>query len=65
MTRFTLRFHGGAYGPIALTRNICRAHNLRLPGHFTGANGRAVSLRPRIAVRGCVHHRARHRTRKR
>ncbi len=66
MTRFTLRFHGGAYGPIALTRNICRAHKLRLPGRFTGANGRTVGLRPRIVVRGCVRHKAhRHRTRKR
>jgi len=52
ITRFTLRFHGGAYGALALTRNICHAA-LRLPATFTGQNGRAVKRRPRIAVRGC------------
>ncbi len=52
ITRFTLRFRGGAYGPLALTRNICR-RVLRLPTTFSGQNGKAVKLRPRIAVRGC------------
>ena len=52
MTRFTLRFRSGRYGPLALTRNICR-RALRLPASFTGQNGRAVKVRPRIAVRGC------------
>jgi hypothetical protein len=52
ITRFTLRFHGGAYGALALTKNICR-RTLRLPATFSGHNGRAVKLRPRIAVRGC------------
>jgi hypothetical protein len=65
VTRFTLRFHGGAYGPLALTRNICR-RALRLPTSFAGQNGRAVKLRPRIAVRGCRGARApkRHRHRR-
>jgi hypothetical protein len=52
ITRFTLRFHGGAYGALALTRNICR-RALRLPATFQGQNGRTVKARPRIAVRGC------------
>jgi len=62
MTRFTLRFHGGAYGALALTRNICKARGrraLRLPARFTGQNGRTVKARPRIAVRGCRGARAR------
>jgi hypothetical protein len=65
VTRFTLRFHGGAYGPLALTRNICH-RALRLPTRFTGQNGRTVKLRPRIAVRGCKGARApkRHRHRR-
>jgi hypothetical protein len=61
ITRFTLRFHGGAFGALALTRNICRARGrraLRLPASFNGQNGRSTRLRPRIAVRGC---RAQHR----
>lgn len=56
ITRFTLRFHGGAYGALALTRNICKARGrraLRLPARFDGQNGRTVKARPRIAVRGC------------
>jgi hypothetical protein len=65
ITRFTLRFHGGAYGALALTKNICR-RALRLPASFVGQNGRTVKLRPRIAVRGCRGARApkRHRHRK-
>jgi hypothetical protein len=62
ITRFTLRFHGGAYGALALTRNICR-RALRLPASFSGQNGRAVKARPRIAVRGCRGARA-HKPRK-
>jgi hypothetical protein len=60
ITRFTLRFHGGPYGALALTRNICR-RALRLPATFAGHNGRTVKQRPRIAVRGCrkAAHRAR------
>jgi hypothetical protein len=56
ITRFTLRFHGGAYGPLALTRSVCRRARLRLPATFDGQNGRTVKLRPRIAVRGCRRH---------
>jgi hypothetical protein len=52
ITRFTLRFRGGAYGPLALTRSICR-RALRLPATFAGQNGRTVKVRPRISVRGC------------
>ena len=52
ITRFTLRFHGGAFGALALTKNICR-RALRLPATFSGQNGRTVKARPRIAVRGC------------
>jgi hypothetical protein len=52
ITRFTLRFHGGAFGALALTKNICR-RALRLPATFSGHNGRTVKARPRIAVRGC------------
>lgn len=66
ITRFTLRFHGGAYGALALTKNICR-RALRLPATFEGQNGRTVKARPRIAVRGCrgarSHRAARHRKR--
>jgi hypothetical protein len=61
ITKFTLRFHGGAYGALAFTRNICR-RPLRLPAQFDGENGRTVKLRPRMAVRGCTKrhpHRAR------
>jgi hypothetical protein len=59
ITRFTLRFHGGAYGALALTRNICR-RALRLPATFNGQNGRTVKARPRIAVRGCRHKSRKH-----
>ncbi len=52
LTKFTLRFRGGAYGALALTRSICRGV-LRLPTTFHGQNGRTVNARPRIAVRGC------------
>ena len=52
ITKFTLRFHGGAYGALALDANICRGA-LRLPATFHGQNGRTVGARPRIAVRGC------------
>ncbi|HET6448821.1 MAG TPA: hypothetical protein VFG31_06890 [Conexibacter sp.] len=52
ITRFTLRFHGGAFGALALTKSICR-RALRLPAKFEGQNGRTVKARPRIAVRGC------------
>jgi hypothetical protein len=52
ITSFKLRFHGGAFGALALTRNICR-RALRLPATFAGQNGRSVNARPRIAVRGC------------
>ncbi len=52
LTKFTLRFRGGAYGALALTRSICRGV-LRLPATFHGQNGRTVNARPRIAVRGC------------
>ncbi len=52
LTKFTLRFRGGAYGALALTRNICRGV-LRLPATFHGQNGRTVNARPRIVVRGC------------
>jgi len=52
ITRFTLRFHGGAYGALALTKNICH-RALHLPASFAGQNGRTVKRRPRIAVRGC------------
>lgn len=58
VTRFVLRFHGGPYGALALTRNICR-RALRLPASFTGQNGRTVKTRPRIAVRGCRRARVR------
>jgi hypothetical protein len=60
ITRFTLRFHGGAYGALALTKNICR-RALRLPASFVGQNGKKVKMRPRMAVRGCrkAAHRAR------
>jgi hypothetical protein len=58
ITSFKLRFHGGAFGALALTRNICR-RALRLPTSFTGHNGRTVKLRPRIAVRGCRRARVR------
>ncbi len=64
ITRFTLRFHGGAYGALALTKNICR-RALRLPATFDGQNGRTVKTRPRMAVRGCrgarAHKQAKHR----
>ena len=52
VTRFVLRFRGGAYGPLAANRNLCRG-KLKLPASFRGHNGKAVSQRARIAVRGC------------
>lgn len=55
LTRFTLRFHGGTFGALALSHSICRVrHPLRLPGRFHGQNGRTVSVRPKIVVHGCV-----------
>ena len=52
LTKFTLRFRGGAFGALALTRSICHGV-LRLPATFHGQNGRTINARPRIAVRGC------------
>ena len=52
LTKFTLRFHGGPFGALALTRNICR-RPLRLPARFKGQNGRSKNARPKILVRGC------------
>jgi len=62
ITRFVLRFHGGPYGALAVTRSLCR-RALRLPATFAGQNGRTLKARPRIAVRGCrrAAHRAHHR----
>ncbi len=60
LTKFTLRFHGGAFGALALTRNICHGV-LRLPATFHGQNGRTVNARPRILVRGCPKPRPRRR----
>ena len=62
ITRFTLRFHGGAFGALALTKNICR-RALRLPATFNGQNGRTVRSSSRMAVRGCRGARA-HKPRK-
>ena len=62
ITRFTLRFHGGAYGALALSKNICR-RALRLPATFDGQNGRTVRSNARMAVRGCRGARA-HKPRK-
>jgi len=55
ITKFTLRFHGGAYGALALNMSICRTrHPLRLPARFHGANGRTANLRPKMVIRGCA-----------
>jgi hypothetical protein len=56
ITSFTLRFHGGRFGILAATRNLCDA-SLRLPSKFTGQNGKRVTRRPAIAVRGCARER--------
>ncbi len=62
MTKFVLRFHGGAYGALALTHSICRVrHPLRLPARFHGQNGRTVNVRPKMVIRGCAKPRHRHR----
>jgi hypothetical protein len=52
LTKFTLRFRGGRYSALENTTNLCRSR-LRMPLQFRGHNGKAVSGRPRIAVRGC------------
>jgi hypothetical protein len=52
LTKFTLRFHGGRYGVLENTRNLCRGR-LHLPLRFGGHNGKHVRGRPRIGVRGC------------
>ena len=54
LTRFTLRFHGGPFGALALTRNLCRGRALRLPASFAGQNGRTVRSRSKMALRGCA-----------
>lgn len=64
LTKFTLRFHGGRYGALEATRNLCRGR-LHLPARFRGQNGKVARLRPRIAVRGCARHGARPRPRAR
>jgi hypothetical protein len=62
LTKFTLRFHGGRYGALALNRKLCGGRRLRLPAGFRGANGAVRRMRPQIAVRGCRrHHVRRHR----
>jgi hypothetical protein len=69
ISTFILRFHGGAFGSLSATRNLCR-RRLHLPATFTGHNGKVEHARPRIAVRGCPKprrhpHRRRHRHRHR
>lgn len=52
VTKFVLRFHGGRYGALAATRNLCKGR-LALPTKFRGQNGKVRTQRPRIVVRGC------------
>jgi hypothetical protein len=52
VTKFTLSFHGGRYGALALNRNLCKK-GLRLPATFRGHNGKKVSQRPLMTRRGC------------
>jgi hypothetical protein len=52
VARFTLRFHGGPFGALAVTDDLCE-RALRMPARFTGHNGEKAGQRPRIAVRSC------------
>ena len=52
LTRLTLRFHGGPFGPLTAIRDLCRAR-LRLPLQLVGRNGKALERRPAVRVRGC------------
>ncbi len=52
VTSFTLSFHSGRYGILAVNQSLC-TRALPLPTHFLGQNGKLVTLRPRIAVSGC------------
>jgi len=50
---FSLTFHGGAYGALTASRNLC-TKRLVLRQQFTGQNGRTTrSVRQQIAVSGC------------
>ncbi|HEX5146323.1 MAG TPA: hypothetical protein VFV85_04815 [Conexibacter sp.] len=58
LTKFTLRFHSGPYGVLALNRSICRRRAPRLPATFTGENGRTRKSNAKIAVHGCTKKKA-------
>jgi hypothetical protein len=53
VTRFTLSFHSGRFGILAANRSLC-THRLVAPTGFRAQNGKAVKLRPKVAVRGCT-----------
>ncbi len=56
---FSLTFHGGSYGALTASRNLC-SKPLVLRQQFTGQNGkRTRSVRQRIVVSGCPKHHTR------
>jgi hypothetical protein len=61
VSAFSLTFHGGRYGALAASRDLCTSRPFALRALFTGQNGATRSLHPRIAVNGCPrpHHRRR------
>jgi hypothetical protein len=55
VTSFTLKLHGGSTGVLTTTSDLC-TRGLPLPTRFTGQNGKQVSQRAPIAVKGCAKH---------
>jgi len=64
LSSFVLSFHGGRYGILSATRNLCRGRST-LVTSFTGQNGKHTTAKPRIALTGCRKHKAKHRKPKR
>ena len=50
---FALSFHGGRFGILSATRNLCRGRSV-LVTSFTGQNSKRTTAKPRIALTGCA-----------
>jgi hypothetical protein len=56
VTRFSLTFHGGRFGALTASRNLCTKRGLRLRALLVGQNGKKLTTRPRFRMIGCRKH---------